>query len=87
MIGFCPEAEGLSVLANFTQKKDKQTRSSFLTPAKGGGNGGSTERGHLGHTAGPLGHTAGPAGTKPVPQQASSHAIFFSTRAKLLKYL
>ena len=59
MIGFCPEAEGLSVLANFTQKKDKQTRSSFLTPAKGGGHGGSTERGHLGHTAGLAGTLLG----------------------------
>lgn len=56
MIGFCPKAEGLSVLANFIQKKDKQTHSSFLTPAKGGRDGGSTERGVFGHQVSPWPH-------------------------------
>ena len=56
MIGFCPKAEGLSVLANFIQKKDKQTHSSFLIPAKGGRNGGSTERGVFGHQVSPWPH-------------------------------
>ena len=61
MIGFCPEAEGLSVLANFIQKKDKQAHSSFSYQPRVA----EVEEvqsvvslvpeHHLGHTGGPAG--------------------------------
>ena len=61
MIGFCPEAQGLSVLANFIQKKDKQAHSSFSYQPRVA----EVEEvqsvvslvpeHHLGHTGGPAG--------------------------------